>query len=108
MARAWTIFREQYGYPQIPFRSIGRHCFVHSLKLAWAEYRQERQQVEFFAALPDADLFAEIARMEREIASLTYAPWGIDIQKKRRGIEARLSRWIAERDRRATEFPMAA
>ena len=38
MNRAWTIFRETYNYPRMPFRFIGRPCFAWALRKAWAEY----------------------------------------------------------------------
>src|SRR5215207_745499 len=37
MTRAWAIFRETYDYPRMPFRSLGRRCFVWALRAAWAE-----------------------------------------------------------------------
>jgi len=70
MSRAWAIFRETYGYPRLPFRSIGRKCFGWSLRKAWAEKRQ----AEKLAALPDETLAAFIANTSAKIDSLKYRP----------------------------------
>lgn len=40
MRRAWEMFRNSYGYPGVPFRSIGQHCFNAVLRLAWEEARE--------------------------------------------------------------------
>lgn len=40
MDRAWELFRRNYGYPRVPFRSIGKHCFAYCLRMAWAEARE--------------------------------------------------------------------
>lgn len=40
MRRAWEMFRKSYDYPRVPFRSIGRACFIACLRCAWHEARE--------------------------------------------------------------------
>jgi hypothetical protein len=47
MARAWAIFRQHYGYKGagkgLRFAQIGRPGFIWSLRMAWAELREQRR-----------------------------------------------------------------
>ncbi|MBO1021631.1 hypothetical protein IPV08_16850 [Methylobacterium sp. SD274] len=40
LGRAWELFRSSYGYPRVPFRSLGWGCFTCALKRAWSEARE--------------------------------------------------------------------
>jgi hypothetical protein len=96
MRRAWAIFSETYGYPRMPFRSIGRACFAWALRKAWAEVRSAAE----LAAIPTADIAARVQRIETEIASLTYADWGVSVSEESPRLQAELRPLIAELGRR--------
>ena len=97
MSRAWEIFRQTYGYPRIPFQSIGRSCFAWSLRKAWAE----RRQAEKLAGLSDAELGEIIVNTEAEIETLKYRGWGCDVQREKTRLQDAARPYVAEQFRRA-------
>lgn len=68
MARAWTIFRETYLYPQIKFSRIGRACFGSALRTAWAEAREAART----ATIPAVEKAARITVLNRTIDLARY------------------------------------
>ena len=66
MARAWSIFRQTYRYPQIKFSDIGRKCFAWALRKAWVEAREAAR----VAALSSA---AKAERIETLQALIDHA-----------------------------------
>jgi hypothetical protein len=104
MARAWEIFRATYGYPSVPFRSIGRECFAWALRKAWWEVRKARA----LAAMPAERLSARVSYLRDEIELLKYRSFATNAGKARAALEAELRTLTAEIDRRAPSFALAA
>jgi hypothetical protein len=106
MHRAWEIFREDYRFPTIPYASIGRHCFAASLRKAWAEKRA----ADKLAATNTATLAADVADIAAEIASLSYAPFTVNVTRERSRLLAVLAPIAAALDRRpaSAALPLAA
>jgi hypothetical protein len=103
MRRAWAIFRETYGYPSIPFRSIGRECFGWALRKAWAEARAAAE----LSATPTEALAARIEGIEREIDSLKYRNWGTNVSRETDRLRDEAGPLVAELFRRSVEIPLA-
>ena len=91
MTAAWRIFRETYNYPAIPFRSIGRQCFVWALKEA---HRRAREAARI-AAIPAPVKAARVAELE---AARDLAPFMASYRQSQARvaeIDAELSRLVA-------------
>lgn len=93
MIRAWAIFRETYGYPAVPFRSIGRACFTWALRRAWHEAREAAR----VAAIPAETRGARIAALTGERELLTYADSWRWAEARRAQIDGEIRRleWAA-------------
>src|SRR5688572_21224834 len=77
MSRAWAIFAQTYGYPRIPFRSIGRHCFDAALHRAW----QEAKAAARLATMP-TEALARVDQITAELEGLRYRGWGTDLNRE--------------------------
>jgi hypothetical protein len=87
MTRAWAIFRKTYGFPAVPFRSLGRECFGWALRTAWHEAREAAR----IAAIPAAVKAARAAVLQDELSFLTYREDYRAAQVRRREIEHELT-----------------
>ena len=87
MSCAWVIFRKAYGYPTIPFRSIGRPCFAWALSKAWHEAREAAR----LAAIPAPVKFARAEALQSEISMLTYRDDYSAVQARRAEINNELA-----------------
>ncbi len=68
MKRAWALFREQYSYPRIAFREIGRRCFNSCLAIAWQEVKERVR----YAAIPEEMRTAQIERLRGALEMSAY------------------------------------
>lgn len=68
MKRAWAIFCQHYGYPTMPYRSIGRRCFASALRMAWWEVKEAAR----IAAIPAEMKAARVAELRRVIELAEY------------------------------------
>jgi hypothetical protein len=81
MARAWSMFRETYSYPSIPFASIGWKCFGSCVRRAWAEAREAAR----VAAIPAPEKAARITALQDAIR---FASFGENWAQARHEISA--------------------
>jgi hypothetical protein len=89
MSRAWATFAETYGYPGIPFRSIGRHCF------------DEAKTAADLASTPSEILQARVEQIAAELESLKYWGWGTDLNREHNRLNEELRPLPRERLRRS-------
>lgn len=98
MRRAWAIFRQTYNFPRISFRSIGRRCFASCLRRAWDEAKRGAAT----ATRSASELRNRAEDIRRQIADLTFAPFGIDAGRERDRLNALLAPLTAELARRVS------
>lgn len=67
-ARAKAIFCLSYGYPAVPFRSLGRSCFASCMKAARLEMQREAAKAARVAALAFEERAARIASLRSDLA----------------------------------------
>ena len=79
MTEAWRIFRTAYNYPYVPFRSIGRPCFVWALNQACANARHQ----SYLVALGPEALTQALEQLSAEETALVYLTHGSASQRKR-------------------------
>jgi CRISPR/Cas system Type II protein with McrA/HNH and RuvC-like nuclease domain len=72
MTRAWAIFRQEYKFPQIKFKDIGRKCFAWALRQAWVEAREATR----LALMTPAAKAARIDTLQSLIAYANYIDCG--------------------------------
>lgn len=99
MARAWVIFGETYSYPATPFRSIGRKCFTWALNKAWAEARAAAA----LAATSTEELLERVAGIEREIETLRYRGFAVNVVARGTELRGLVRPMVAELFRRSVE-----
>lgn len=89
--RAKQIFAETYGYPRLPFKSIGRKCFAAALANARAEAKAAAQ----LAAIPANVRAARVASLSRELSLIAYRADYRAAQIRKTEIHAELARLAA-------------
>lgn len=87
MRAAWALFRERYGYPRIPFRSIGRDCFAHCLAVAWAKAKEAAP----IAAIPAESKARLAASLRGQIEDLQFLEKWQQASARRATIQAQLA-----------------
>ena len=91
MQRGWALFRETYRYPAIPFRSIGRHCFVSCLRKAWAEAKETAR----IAAIPAEVKAARVAELRHALELVPYMASFPQMVARRSAIHSEIARLSA-------------
>ncbi len=83
MNEAWASYRRQYSK-----RVFNRSTFNWLLMLSWKRAKD--------AALRASNpVLAKVEALREQIEMLSYKPWSIDIQSRRRDMEAQISRLLA-------------
>jgi hypothetical protein len=85
--RAKAIFSRTFGYPSVPFRSIGRPCFAWAMKEAARQITAEAKA----AAMPRAERERRIANLEKQRVEYRDSCGRIGSDIALRNIEAELS-----------------
>lgn len=91
MQRAWSYYNGQRYF-------FGRDHAQPFDRAAFAKCLREAHEMIRFEQLRDAGAFMPKTRVEAidaEISRLTYAPWGVNVDAKRRELEAEKAELLA-------------
>ncbi|MGO1163519.1 hypothetical protein ACTOV4_16425 [Brucella sp. C7-11G] len=83
MNEAWASYRRQYGK-----RAFKRSTFNWLLMLSWKRAKAAALRIS-------NPVLAKVEALREQIELLSYKPWSVDIQSRRRDMEAQISRLLA-------------
>lgn len=83
MSEAWASYRRQYGK-----RVFNRGTFNWLLMLSWKRTKDAALRIS-------NPVLAKVEALREQIELLSYKPWSVDIQSRRRDMEAQISRLLA-------------
>lgn len=91
MRAAWALFRECYSYPRVPFKSLGRECFAHCLKLAWAKAKE----AALIAAIPAESKVRLVASLHDQLEQCRFMENWSQASARRATLAAQLAQLVA-------------